>query len=140
MLRVILGVIIGFFVWSFLWVGSDALFSAISPSWYGKHQNEFGQAINSQADFSVDSTILILGLFRSVLFSIIAGFITALTARENTISTFLLGILLLLFGIFIQSIFWNYVPLWYHISFLLLLIPMTVLGGKLKSVNNLRVI
>ncbi len=139
MLRVILGVIIGFFVWSFLWVGSDELFSAISPNWYGKHQSEFEQAINSQADFSVNSTILILGLFRSVLFSIIAGFITALTARENTISTFLLGILLLLFGIFIQSIFWNYVPLWYHISFLLLLIPTTVLGGKLKSVNNLRV-
>lgn len=138
MLRVILGVIIGFIVWSILWTGSDSVLSAISPNWYGRHQAEFGEAVNNKTTFSVDSTILILGLIRSVLFSVISGFIAARIARENTFSTFMLGILLLLFGIFIQSIFWNYVPLWYHIPFLLLLIPMTFLGGKIKSVNNSR--
>lgn len=138
MLRVILGVIVGFIVWSILWTGSDSIFSAISPNWYGQHHSDFAAAINNKSPFSVDSTILILGLIRSILFSIISGYIAALIAWENTLSTFGLGVLLLLFGIFIQSIYWNYVPLWYHIPFLFLLIPMTFLGGKLKSDSNMR--
>ncbi|HEX8248164.1 MAG TPA: hypothetical protein VF599_08340 [Pyrinomonadaceae bacterium] len=133
MLRVILGAIIGFIVWSILWVGSDAVFSAISPGWYGKHHAELEQAVNNKTPFMSDSTILLIGLVRSVIFSIISGFIAALIAKENTKSTLALGVLLLLFGIFIQSIFWNYAPLWYHILFLLLLIPMTVLGGKFRK-------
>ena len=131
--KIILGIVVGFIVWSVLWVGSDALLMALSPDWYGKHQTEFENAINNQTPFAVSSTILIIGLIRSVIFSIISGFLAALIAKENTKSTLGLGILLLLFGIFVQSIFWNYVPLWYHIPFLLLLIPMTILGGKLKK-------
>ena len=131
--KIILGIVVGFIVWSVLWVGSDALLMALSPDWYGKHQTEFENAINNQTPFAVSSTILIIGLIRSVIFSIISGFLAALIAKENIKSTLGLGILLLLFGIFVQSIFWNYVPLWYHIPFLLLLIPMTILGGKLKK-------
>lgn len=133
MARIILGVIVGFVVWSFLWVGSDAISGALSPDWYGIHQTEFEKAVNSQTPFAVDSTILILGLIRSFIFSVISGFIAALIACENSKSTIGLGILLLIAGIFVQSIFWNYVPLWYHVAFLLMLIPMTILGGKLKK-------
>ena len=130
MVRKILGVITGFFLWSILWVGSDGVMSAISPDWYGKHQTNFAQAVNDKSAFDVDSTVLILGLVRSVIFSLISGFVAASIARENTKSPLALGVLLLLFGIFTQSIYWNYVPLWYHIPFLLLLIPMTILGGR----------
>lgn len=133
MVRIILGVIVGFVVWSIFWVGSDAVLSALSPDWYGKHHQTLEAAVNNQTAFMSDSTILIIALIRSVIFSIIAGFIAALIAKENTKSTLELGILLLLFGIFIQSIFWNYAPLWYHITFLVLLIPMTILGGRLKK-------
>lgn len=132
MMRIILAIIVGFIVWSILWVGSDAVLSAISPGWYGEHHKNLEAAVNSQTAFMSDSTILIIGLIRSVIFSIISGFIAATIARENTKSTLGLGILLLLFGIFIQSIFWNYAPLWYHTAFLLLLIPMTILGGKFR--------
>ncbi len=134
MVRIILGAIVGFIVWSILWVGSDAVLSALSPDWYGKHHKELETAVNNQTAFMSDSTILIIGLIRSVIFSIIAGFTAAAIAKENSKSTLATGILLLLFGIFIQSIFWNYAPLWYHVSFLVLLIPMTILGGKLKKI------
>ena len=133
MLRIILAIIVGFIVWSILWVGSDFVLMAISPGWYGKHQTEFEAAVNNKMTFTADSLVLIIGLIRSVIFSIISGYTAAAIARENSKSTLGLGVLLLLFGIFIQSIFWNYVPLWYHIPFLLLLIPMTILGGKLRS-------
>ncbi len=134
--KIILGIVAGFIAWSVLWIGSDAILMTLLPGWYGSHQAEFETAVKNQTPFTVDSMILIIGLIRSIIISIISGYLAALIAKENKTSTFCLGILLLLIGIFIQSIFWNYVPLWYHIPFLLLLIPMTILGGKLKSVNS----
>ena len=133
MVRIILGIIVGFIVWSILWVGSDFVLMAISPDWYGKHQMNLEAAALNRTPFTSDSLVLIIALTRSVLFSIISGFLAASIARENTKSTLGLGILLLLFGIYIQSIFWNNAPLWYHIPFLALLVPMTILGGKLKN-------
>ncbi len=133
MLRIILGAIAGFIIWSILWVGSDTLLSAISPGWYGKNLSELAAAVNNKTAFTADSTILLVALVRSVIFSLVSGFAAASIARENTKSTLALGVLLLLFGIFIQSVYWNYVPLWYHIPFLLLLIPVTMIGGKLRK-------
>jgi hypothetical protein len=130
--RIILGVVAGFIAWSILWVGSDAGFSLISSDW-GKTSAEFQEAVANKTPYTLSSMVLIALLVKSFIVSIISGFITALIARENTKSTFVLGILLLLFGIFVQATHWNYMPLWYHIPFLILLIPMTILGGKLRK-------
>lgn len=132
MLRIILGAIIGFVVWSVLWGGSDEIFKVISPDWYGKNLSDFERAIETKESYTVNTAILMMSLIRSVIISIIAGFTAARIAQENTRSTLGLGILLLAFGIFVQSIYWNYMPLWYHTAFLLLLIPMTIFGGKLQ--------
>ena len=131
MVRIILGVVVGFIVWSALWVGGDAVFSAISPDW-GKTSADFRAAVENKTPFALGSAILLTLLIKSFIVSIISGFVTALIAKENRKSTLVLGILLLIFGIFIQSVYWNYMPLWYHIPFLALLIPLTILGGKLK--------
>jgi multisubunit Na+/H+ antiporter MnhG subunit len=57
-----------------------------------------------------------------------------LIARKNQIQTALvLGVLLLAFGVFIQIQFWNQIPLWYHLIFLALLVPMTWLGAKMRA-------
>jgi len=133
MVRIILGIIVGFIVWSILWVGSDMILMSVLPDWYGKHHKELEAAVTNKTAFMSDSVILLIGLIRSMMFSIISGFLAALIAKENVKSTLGLGVLLLAFGIFIQSVYWNYAPLWYHLSFLILLIPMTVLGGKLKK-------
>lgn len=133
MLRVILGVIVGFIVWSILWVGIGAVLSLISPDGYGKILNEFNSAVASHTPYALDWKIVIWLLVQSVIVSLISGYTAALVARENFKSTLLLGILLLLFGIFIQALHWQYLPLWYHIPFLLLLIPVTFLGGKLRK-------
>lgn len=133
MVRIILGVIVGFIVWSVLWVGSDALFSAISTDW-GKTSTDFRDAAANKTPYTLSSAVLIALLIKSLIVSLISGFIAALIAKENTKSTFVLGIVLLLFGIFVQVGHWNYMPLWYHFLFLFLLIPMTVLGGRLKKI------
>ncbi len=130
MIRIILGVIAGFITWSILWVGSDAVFSAISADW-GKTSTDFQEAVADQTPYSLSTAVLIALLIKSFIVSLISGFVTASIAGENTKSTLVLGIVLLLFGIFVQASHWNYMPLWYHIPFLLMLIPMTILGGKL---------
>lgn len=133
MLRIILGVIAGFIVWSIVWIGMDALLSAISPDWFGRIFNEFQNAVNRNEPFTPPVAVSVYLIFQGVLCSLIAGFTAAAIAKENRKSTLALGVLLLIAGIFVEAANWNYFPIWYHILFLLLLIPATVLGGKLKT-------
>ncbi|HLL99789.1 MAG TPA: hypothetical protein VK400_01935 [Pyrinomonadaceae bacterium] len=133
MLRIISGVITGFIVWSILWVGLGEILSLILPEWYGKTAADFRAAVAAQTPYALSFGVLIWLLVQSVICSLISGYVAALVARENAKSTLLLGILLLLFGIFVQSMHWNHMPLWYHVPFLLLLIPSAILGGKFRK-------
>lgn len=133
MLKIILGVIAGFVIWSIVWVGMDALLSAISPGWFGKILAEFQTAVNQNEPFMTPVSVSVYLIFQSVLCSLIAGFTAAAIATENRKSTLALGVLLLVTGVFVEASHWNYLPLWYHVLFLLLLIPATILGGRLRG-------
>ncbi|MDQ3181903.1 MAG: hypothetical protein M3Q33_15470 [Acidobacteriota bacterium] len=122
MLKIALGVIVGFLIWSLLWVGFDALLRLIWTSY-----DESVKAMN----FS--SSMLIVPLVLSAVVSIVSGFVAASIAKENSKAPFILGILLLIVGIFVQIGVWDRIPLWYHLTFWILLTPMIVLGGKLRS-------
>ncbi|MGC2237955.1 MAG: hypothetical protein WA584_17480 [Pyrinomonadaceae bacterium] len=122
MLRIILGVVAGFIVWSILWVGADAVIRAIWTSY-----DESAKAMSFQ------TSMLFVPLILSAVVSVISGLIAALIARENTKSPLILGIILLIVGLLVQLSVWNQIPLWYHLTFLILLIPATILGGKLRK-------
>ena len=134
MLKIVLGVIAGFVAWSILWVGSDQVLMTVSPMWYGDHQLRFALAMANQEPFDADTTILAMHIVRSIIISIMSGFLAAFVAGENRRTPFALGVLLLLFGLMVEVMVWSYLPVWYHLIFLALLIPMTMLGGKLKKV------
>lgn len=131
MLRIVLGVIAGFIAWSVVWVGSDALLISLVP-WYGVHQHAFEAAVFNKGPFVADRAILMMHLVRAIIISIMAGFIAALVAGENKKAPLALGALLFVFGFFVQAMVWIYLPVWYHIAFLALLIPMTIAGGKMR--------
>ena len=133
MVRIILGVIAGFFAWSVVWVGSEKILSAIWPEWYGAHQLAFEAAVANGGQFTADTTILLMNIVRGSIVSVMSGFLAALIARENKRSPLILGILLVAFGLLIVVLSWRYVPIWYHVIFTALLIPMTIMGGKLKT-------
>lgn len=135
MLKIVLGVIAGFVAWSVLWIGSDQVLIMASPSWYGIHQDNFQLAMENQDPFKADTTILVMNLVRAVIISIMAGFLAAFIAGENRRTPLILGILLFAFGLMVEIVAWNYLPIWYHVVFLALLIPFTVLGGKLKTAS-----
>ncbi len=133
MLRIVLGVVAGFVVWSIVWVGMDALLSAISPGWFGRVLAEFQIAVEQNQPFMTPNSVSVYLIFQSVLCSFLAGFTAAAIAKENRKSTIALGVLLLVTGILVEAAYWNYFPVWYHILFLLLLIPATILGGRLRG-------
>ena len=133
MVRIILGVIAGFIAWSIIWVGSDQVLISASKDWYGAHQYAFQNAMINETAFTPDNTILIMHLVRSIITSLMAGFLAAFVAGENRKAPLALGILLLVFGLMVQMMAWSYLPIWYHVIFLGLLVPVTVAGGRLRS-------
>jgi hypothetical protein len=132
MLKIVLGVIVGFIVWSIVWIGSDALVATLSPDWWGRHSAAIEAAFNDGSTPPHDNMISLVMLVRSVITSLIAGYMAALVAGEYRRSTMALGIILVLVGITVEGLTWRMAPAWYHILFVLLLYPMTVLGGRLR--------
>jgi hypothetical protein len=134
MLRIVLGVIGGFFAWMTVWVGSEKVLSAIFPEGYGVHQAAFQAAVeNGASGFTVDTTLLLVHIVQGVIVSVMAGSLAALIAGENKRAPLSLGFLLVAFGLLIVVLSWPYVPVWYHVIFTAMLLPMTIFGGRLKT-------
>ena len=62
------------------------------------------------------------------------GALAALVAGENSRAPLIAGCLLLAMGIAKAAMSWQYVPIWYHVIFTAILLPMAIVGGKL--INN----
>ena len=133
MVRIVLGVIAGFFAWAIVWVGSEKILSAIWPEWFGAHQTAFQAAIEHGGQFTADSTILLMHIVLGSIVSLMSGFLAALIASENRRAPLVLGFLLVAFGLLKVVLSWPYVPIWYHVIFTAILIPITIMGGKLRT-------
>lgn len=132
MIRLILGIVAGFIVWSIVWLGSDQVLQAASPGWIGAYAQSAEKSMVNGTEFTTDSTLALVHLIRSFFTSIVAGFAAAVVAGENRRSTMILGFILLVVGAAVEIFAWKLAPAWYHIVFLLALIPMTVFGGRLR--------
>jgi hypothetical protein len=130
MLRIVLGVIGGFFAWMIVWVGSEKIISAIWPA-FGSHQRAFEEVIKNGGEFTADTTMLLTHIVLGSIVSLMAGALAALIAGENARAPLFVGILLLAMGVMKALMSWPHVPIWYHIIFTAVLLPMAILGGKL---------
>lgn len=118
--RKILAVIVGFVVWSVLWVGGNAVLLA-----------EQSKAMAESKPVS-DVGPLLIALALSVVCSLLSGLTTGAIAKGGK-AALVLSVLLLLVGIAVQGSAWSLMPAWYHASFLVLLVPVTLIGGRLAS-------
>ena len=132
MLRIILGVIAGFFGWVILWFGGETILSAVWPK-FGANQAAFQAAIENGGKFTADTTMLLTHVVLCSIVSVISGFLAALIAGEYKRAPLVLGLLLLALGLLKVVMSWPYVPVWYHIIFTAILLPLVILGGKLKA-------
>jgi hypothetical protein len=130
MIRIILGVIAGFIAWLVVWIGVEKIISAIWPA-FGAHQKAFEDAIKNGGQFMADTTMLLTHIIAGSIIAVMAGSLAALIAGENSRAPLFVGILLFAMGIAKAVMSWQYVPLWYHVIFTALLLPMAIIGGKL---------
>ncbi len=134
MIRIIAGVIAGFFAWVIVWVGIEKILSAIWPESYGAPQLAFQTAVENGGPFTADTTLLLVHIVIGAIVSGASGFLAVLIAGENKRAPLILGVLLLVaIGLVKVVMSWPYAPIWYHVIFTALLIPMTIIGGKLKT-------
>jgi hypothetical protein len=125
MIRQILAVAVGFILWSAGWLfynGALRKFTLLPA--------DLTQPIGSGPALAA----LLTG---SCVLSLLAGFLVAAIARTSIAPGVIsLGVLLLAVGLFFQIQFWRLMPLWYHFSFLVLLIPLCLLGAWLRGASR----
>jgi hypothetical protein len=121
-MKQILGVVAGFILWSVLWLGYNQVLLML------------GLMPANNTDPFTDPKPLVLLLVGSALISLVSGYVTARIAGFSwALPVAALGMLLLATGIFVQLKLWYLIPLWYHLTFLVLLFPMTVLGARIRA-------
>jgi hypothetical protein len=128
MLRSILALIAGSVTWMLTALGMDNVLMRVAPQWFG-------------ANGRVESVgVLLLMMAYSLLFSVLGGYVAALVAGRKEIShAFVLGVLQLIMGIVATIKLFDTAPLWWHLTFLLLLIPANVFGGLLRIAQKYKV-
>ena len=115
MIRPFLSVIAGFATWTVLWLGINAGLRNLFPAWYDTEK--------------LGSVPSLLALVVSALLSLLAGYITA-TIADAWRPVIILAFIQVLVGTVVSLSYWTMLPLWYHISFLVLLFPLHLLGAR----------
>lgn len=134
MVRIVLGVIAGFFAWLIVWVVSEKVLSALWPA-FGVHQHAFEEVVKNGGQFTADTTMLLTHIVVGSIVAVMSGFLAALIAGGNKRAPLALGVLLLALGLLKVVMSWPYVPIWYHAIFTAILLPMAVVGGRLKTTS-----
>lgn len=75
--------------------------------------------------------MLIARLTISAVTLLVAARLTTLIAPRATVATVILGVVLLAAFVPIHIGVWDRFPVWYHLTFLLTLVPLCVVGGRL---------
>ncbi len=81
MIRIVLGVLAGFFAWAIAWFGGEKILSAIWPEGFGAQQRAFEAAITDGGQFTAATTLLLTHIVLGSIVSVLAGFLAALSRR-----------------------------------------------------------
>ena len=120
MWRIILGAIAGLLAWILLVTITGLIMRASWP--------EYAAVADSMA-FTLP--MLIARLVISAVTLLAAARLTTVIAPRAMAATVLLGAVLLVAFIPVHINLWDRFPAWYHVTFLLTLIPLSVLGGRI---------
>ncbi len=117
MLKRALGVLAGYALWTVVFLGGSAVLRTVLAG------------VHDDAGFTSDVMALTLYLLLSFAASFLAGWATARIAGAGLPVHVLAG-LLLGTGIYVQVSAWDQLPVWYNLIFLVMLVPLTVMGGR----------
>lgn len=77
-------------------------------------------------------TMKLARLAVAIVSSLAAGFLTRMVAPASRWATWTVGAILLLLFLPVHIQIGSRLPLWYHLFFLLTLVPLVILGGQLR--------
>ena len=120
MLKQIAAVGVGVAVWSAVWMFSTTMLV------------EFHVIPHSSDTPIHDPDTLFALLIGAAFTSMVAGYATAIFHPSSIRPVLCLGLLLVLMGAIVQSQFFDQMPLWYHVVFLTLLLPVCLVGARLR--------
>jgi len=120
MAKTILGVVAGLVAWVALVTVAGLILRAAWPNY---------AAVADSMAFTLP--MLIARLTISAVTLLAAARVTTAIAPRATIATVLLGAVLVAAFVPVHIGVWNRFPVWYHLTFLLTLVPLCVMGGRL---------
>ncbi len=124
-MKTALGVIAGIVAWVLL---ASAAGVALRATW-----PEYAAVAASMA-FTLP--MLIARLAISAVTLLAAARVTTLVAARATVATMILGIVLVATFVPIHINLWPRFPVWYHLTFLLTLLPLCLIGGRLGRTSH----
>ena len=125
-LRIGAGVVIQFITWFAL--GTLCFIAA------GIYWPEFAAAnrtFNATQVVTFDQSMMIARIALSMVGSVLAAWLAALTVRDNRIAPVIGGLALLALFVPNHIMLWDKFPLWYHLTFLTSLPVLAIVGGRL---------
>lgn len=118
MIKNIVAVVAGYLFWTVIFLGGGAGIRSLRP------------AVHDENGLTTDTSTLLIYLAISIVASLTAGFVCAKLADDKSWKfVTILALLLLATGIPVQLSAGAALPFWYNAAFLLLLVPMTLIGG-----------
>jgi hypothetical protein len=117
--RAILGVVAGLAAWIIIVLAAGGLLRAAWPAY---------AAVAEAMTFTLAMKIARLSI--GAVATLAAGAVTAIVTR-STVARVMPGALLLLAFIPQHISLWDKFPVWYHLTFLLSLVPLTLAGGRI---------
>ena len=81
-------------------------------------------------------SMLVARLSISTVATLAAGMVTASLVPQSLPARLMPGVLLLAGFIPVHIMLWDKFPVWYHLTFLLSLVPLTYLGGTMAGVGR----
>src|SRR5262249_47534724 len=125
MARGTLGVIAGLAVWVIVVTVAGPIMRAAWPAY---------ASVADAMTFTLPMMIARLSI--GAVATLVMGSVTAAVSRRSMVATLVSGVVLLLAFIPQHISLWEKFPVWYHLTFLVSLIPLSYLGGMIVSVRR----
>jgi hypothetical protein len=125
MARGTLGVVVGLAVWVSVITVAGLVMRATWPAY---------ASVADAMTFTLP--MMIARLVIGAVATLAMGVATAFVSRRSPVATLSAGALLLLAFIPQHVTIWARFPVWYHLTFLLSLVPLAFLGGKIGGVRS----
>src|SRR5262245_50018192 len=120
MAKKILGVVAGLAVWITIVTVVGAIMRLSWPAY---------ASVADAMTFTFPMQVARLSI--SFLATLAAGLVTATIVQRSVVARLMTGVLLLMAFIPVHVMLWDKFPVWYHLTFLLSLVPLSYLGGTI---------